>query len=151
MSFLRPIQWYHSQADPIWTDGTLKEENKFRILQFLQLLPKNSYFFHHRDLILILFFLSSARMLLSYAVSWKVSTKRWLQIVSCWCARSGLIQCLSTLLYTILLWIVHRGCQKWTVTVDLWNFLIGSRSTSEFGSDHWCSSVLNAWSWSYLM
>jgi hypothetical protein len=23
MSFLRPIQWYHSQADPIWPDGTL--------------------------------------------------------------------------------------------------------------------------------
>ncbi len=24
MSFLRPIQWYHSQADPIWPDGTFK-------------------------------------------------------------------------------------------------------------------------------
>jgi hypothetical protein len=22
MSFLRPIQWYHSQVDPIWLDGT---------------------------------------------------------------------------------------------------------------------------------
>jgi hypothetical protein len=22
MSFSRPIQWYHSQADPIWPDGT---------------------------------------------------------------------------------------------------------------------------------
>jgi hypothetical protein len=25
MSFLRPIQWYHSHADPIWPDGTLKD------------------------------------------------------------------------------------------------------------------------------
>ncbi len=24
MSFLRPIQWYHSQADQIWPDGTFK-------------------------------------------------------------------------------------------------------------------------------
>ncbi len=24
MSFLRPIQLYHSQADPIWPDGTFK-------------------------------------------------------------------------------------------------------------------------------
>ncbi len=24
MSFLRPFQWYHSQADPIWPDGTFK-------------------------------------------------------------------------------------------------------------------------------
>ncbi len=22
MSFSRPIQWYHSRVDPIWTDGT---------------------------------------------------------------------------------------------------------------------------------
>ncbi len=22
MSFSRPIQWYHSHADPIWPDGT---------------------------------------------------------------------------------------------------------------------------------
>ncbi len=24
MSFSRPIQWYHSHADPIWPEGTLK-------------------------------------------------------------------------------------------------------------------------------
>ncbi len=24
MSFLRPIQWYHYYADPIWPDGTFK-------------------------------------------------------------------------------------------------------------------------------
>ncbi len=24
MSFLMPIQWYHSQADQIWPDGTFK-------------------------------------------------------------------------------------------------------------------------------
>ena len=24
MCFLRPIQWYHSHADPIWPDGTFK-------------------------------------------------------------------------------------------------------------------------------
>ncbi len=24
MSFLRPIQWYHSHADPIWPNGTFK-------------------------------------------------------------------------------------------------------------------------------
>ena len=23
MSFLRPIQWYHCQADPIWLEGTV--------------------------------------------------------------------------------------------------------------------------------
>jgi len=27
MSFLRPIQWYHSHADPIWPDGTFKNPN----------------------------------------------------------------------------------------------------------------------------
>jgi hypothetical protein len=25
MSFLMPIQWYHSHVDPIWQDGTFKE------------------------------------------------------------------------------------------------------------------------------
>ncbi len=25
MFFSRPIQWYHSHADPIWLDGTLKQ------------------------------------------------------------------------------------------------------------------------------
>jgi len=25
MSFSRPIQWYHSPADPIWPDGTFKD------------------------------------------------------------------------------------------------------------------------------
>jgi hypothetical protein len=24
MSFSSPIQWYHSQADPFWPDGTFK-------------------------------------------------------------------------------------------------------------------------------
>ncbi len=24
MSFSRPIQWYHSHADPIWPDGIFK-------------------------------------------------------------------------------------------------------------------------------
>ncbi len=24
MSFSRPIQWFHSHADPIWPDGTFK-------------------------------------------------------------------------------------------------------------------------------
>ncbi len=28
MSFSRPIQWYHSHADPIWPDGTFKPERK---------------------------------------------------------------------------------------------------------------------------
>jgi hypothetical protein len=27
MSFTRPIQWYHSHADPIWPDGTFKNRN----------------------------------------------------------------------------------------------------------------------------
>jgi hypothetical protein len=27
MSFSRPIQWYHSHADPIWPDGTFKGRN----------------------------------------------------------------------------------------------------------------------------
>jgi hypothetical protein len=25
MSFSKPIQWYHSHADPVWPDGTFKE------------------------------------------------------------------------------------------------------------------------------
>ncbi len=28
MSFSRPIQWYHSHADPIWPDGTFKAFGK---------------------------------------------------------------------------------------------------------------------------
>ncbi len=27
MSFPRPIQWYHSHADPIWPDGTFKSDD----------------------------------------------------------------------------------------------------------------------------
>ncbi len=27
MSFSRPIQWYHSHADPIWPDGIFKHKN----------------------------------------------------------------------------------------------------------------------------
>jgi hypothetical protein len=27
MSFSRPIQWYHSHADPIWPDGTFNTQN----------------------------------------------------------------------------------------------------------------------------
>ncbi len=26
MTFLRPIQWGHSHADPIWPDGTFKKK-----------------------------------------------------------------------------------------------------------------------------
>jgi hypothetical protein len=26
MAFSRPIQWFHSHADPIWLDGTFNEE-----------------------------------------------------------------------------------------------------------------------------
>jgi hypothetical protein len=35
MSFLRPIQWYHSHVDPIWPDGTFKnlDSRFFHILQ----------------------------------------------------------------------------------------------------------------------
>jgi hypothetical protein len=35
MSFSRPIQWYHSHADPIWPDGTLRYslEDYFRTSQ----------------------------------------------------------------------------------------------------------------------
>ncbi len=29
MSFSRPIQWYHSYADPIWPDGTFNEPQIF--------------------------------------------------------------------------------------------------------------------------
>jgi hypothetical protein len=28
MSFSRPIQWYHSHADPIWPEGTFKSKTK---------------------------------------------------------------------------------------------------------------------------
>jgi hypothetical protein len=28
MSFLRPIQWYHSHVDPIWPDGTFNADRK---------------------------------------------------------------------------------------------------------------------------
>ncbi len=28
MSFSRPIQWYHSHADPIWPDGTFNLTNQ---------------------------------------------------------------------------------------------------------------------------
>jgi hypothetical protein len=27
MCFLRPIQWYHSQAAPIWPDGTFNAQS----------------------------------------------------------------------------------------------------------------------------
>ncbi len=30
MSFSRPIQWYHSHADPIWPDSTFKFSNRVR-------------------------------------------------------------------------------------------------------------------------
>ncbi len=29
MSFLRPNQWYHSQADPIWPYGTFKRHRDY--------------------------------------------------------------------------------------------------------------------------
>jgi hypothetical protein len=34
MSFLRPMQWFHSHADPIWPDGTFKSmkvDNGFQL------------------------------------------------------------------------------------------------------------------------
>ncbi len=31
MSFSRPVQWYHSHADPIWPDGTFKAEIVYQI------------------------------------------------------------------------------------------------------------------------
>jgi hypothetical protein len=33
MSFLRPIQWYHSKADPIWWDATFNLRSITNILQ----------------------------------------------------------------------------------------------------------------------
>jgi hypothetical protein len=40
MSFSRPIQWYHSHADPIWLDGTFKsvEPFPFKKENYMQLL-----------------------------------------------------------------------------------------------------------------
>jgi hypothetical protein len=36
MSFLKPIQWYHSPADPIWPNGTFKDQElRIRINLFL--------------------------------------------------------------------------------------------------------------------
>ncbi len=33
MSFSRPIQWYHSHADPIWPNGTFKNTDvKIKVL-----------------------------------------------------------------------------------------------------------------------
>ncbi len=31
MSFSRPIQWYHANADPIWPDDTFKGESKMTV------------------------------------------------------------------------------------------------------------------------
>jgi hypothetical protein len=38
MSFSRPIQWYHSDADLIWLDGTIKHKKLYKIL--VTLMPK---------------------------------------------------------------------------------------------------------------
>ncbi len=38
MSFSRPIQWYHSHADPIWPDGNFNkqtEEHKCTLLHVM--------------------------------------------------------------------------------------------------------------------
>jgi hypothetical protein len=37
MSLSRPIQWYHSHADPIWPDGTFKERRKSKVTYVLDL------------------------------------------------------------------------------------------------------------------
>jgi hypothetical protein len=31
MNFSRPIQWYHSHADPIWPDSTFKDARKLPV------------------------------------------------------------------------------------------------------------------------
>ncbi len=45
LSFSRPIHWYHSHADPIWTDGTFNDDAVFCLLIyyfFLSLWPFSS-------------------------------------------------------------------------------------------------------------
>jgi hypothetical protein len=37
MSFSRPIQWYHSYADPIWPDGTF---NQFHFILYQKVVLK---------------------------------------------------------------------------------------------------------------
>ncbi len=36
MSFLRPIQWYHSHVDPVWLDGTFKHLSFFLELYLIE-------------------------------------------------------------------------------------------------------------------
>ncbi len=40
MYFLRPIQWYHSYADPIWEDGTFKfiHHTIFKVISVLRVI-----------------------------------------------------------------------------------------------------------------
>ncbi len=57
MSFSRPIQWYHSHADPIWPDGTVKA---------LHCLYLSSIFFV--SIYLTLFYQSCQMMMPTYAM-----------------------------------------------------------------------------------
>ncbi len=42
MSFSRPIHWYHSHADPIWTDDTFKNAiAKAKTVKFFSHLRQN--------------------------------------------------------------------------------------------------------------
>jgi hypothetical protein len=45
MSFLRPIQWYHSKADPIWPEGTFKPEQSLEFLSISKKQAETYYLF----------------------------------------------------------------------------------------------------------
>jgi hypothetical protein len=48
MSFSRPIQRYHSHADPIWPDGTFKGTGINRWIFFGRPIKLNQYFLYMR-------------------------------------------------------------------------------------------------------
>ncbi len=41
MSFLRPIQWYHSRADPIWPDGSFNSYTDKKKIKFSSYIRKS--------------------------------------------------------------------------------------------------------------
>ncbi len=41
MFFSRPIQWYHSHADPIWPDGTFKSNANRQDVKIIKNIKKN--------------------------------------------------------------------------------------------------------------
>ncbi len=122
MSFSRPIQWYHSRADPIWPDGTFTFT-----FTCTRVVPLESPLKGHQPLYVFDFFISVLNIWNNFKVLSRFM-QNWTQPLAC--SNHGLHRILSSY------WLAHFHLMKnppkcssiLLCIAERWNSLLTSRN-----------------------